>query len=270
MKKQIINKSIFLMEIILILISIYIIINFNSEKIPILMYHSITDEKEESKIIISKKRFESDLQYILDKGYNPITFYDLIDYKEKDVELPERPVIITFDDGLLSNYDNAFPLLKKYNTKATIFLIASRAGVKNYNGVKYWTYFNWEQARDMEESGLIDINPHSYALHNYEKNEEHGQGLNRAKRESKEDYYNRIVEDTKMADKIFKKELNKKPIIFAYPFGNFNKTTEEILKKLGYKVTLTTKSKMANIEDDLFALKRYNRGKDFKIERVLK
>lgn len=260
--------------IVIILILFIIIGSFyfskdNSEKIPILMYHSIQNEKDESKIIISKERFEEDLKFIKENGFNAISFYELIEYKESKKELPENPIILTFDDGLLSNYTNAFPLLKKYNIKGNMFLIGSRAGVKNYNDVEYWTYYNWDQAREMEKSGLVDINPHSYDLHNYEKNIEHGQGLDRAKKESKENYYKRIKEDTIKANEIFEKELNKKPIIYAYPYGNYNEMTEKILKELGYKVTLTTKSRMADIEKNLFVLKRYNRGKDFRMDKLL-
>lgn len=241
-----------------------------SEKIPILMYHSVDNEFKESKIRISPERFDSDLKYIRDKGYNVIDFKQLIDHKEKGTRLPNKPVIISFDDGQLNNYSQAYPILKKYGMKATIFLITSREGLINYKGDKLLSYFNWNQAREMERSGLISIMPHSHELHNYRKTEETGKGVERALAESEEAYIERLDRDLKKSQEVFREKLNKEVDVYAYPFGIYSRESEELLKKYGYKVSLTTKSNMADIGEDLFLLKRFNMGFDRPIESVLK
>ncbi len=241
-----------------------------TQKLAILMYHSVDSEFKESKIRISPERFEADLKYIRDKGYNVIDFQQLIDHREKGTRLPDKPVIISFDDGQLNNYSQAYPILKKYGMKATIFLITSRQGVRNYKGDKLLSYFDWNQAREMERSGLISIMPHSHELHNYRKTEETGKGVERALNESDKDYISRLDRDLKKSQEVFREKLGKEVNVYAYPFGIYSKESEELLKKYGYKVSLTTRSDMADIGEDLFLLKRYNMGFDRPIESVLK
>ena len=88
--------------------------------LPILMYHSILKtNKSKGKFIVSPDTFEEDLKYIKDKGYTTVVMKDLIDYVYENKELPEKPIMLTFDDGYYNNYLYAFPLLKKYDCKIT-------------------------------------------------------------------------------------------------------------------------------------------------------
>ena len=265
------KKVIFGIVILALVFGIFLFVESRMhDKIPILMYHSVDEEYKVSKIRIRPERFENDLIYMKENGYTAISFDDLIKYKEKKKLLPKKPVIITFDDGYLNNYEYAYPLLKKHKMKATMFLIANRVGVKGYYGEARYTYLDWEEAREMEASGLVDINPHSFDLHNSDKTKEHGKGVGRAEGEGKKDYYKRLKEDVEKIDKIFLKELDKKPVVYAYPYGIYTDTSEKVLKENGYKVTLTTRSKMADIEKGLYKLKRYNMANDRPIEEVLK
>lgn len=77
------------------------------------MYHHVVEEgKEVNKITITTKRFEEDMEYLKTKGYTSISFKELIDYDEGKGNFPDKPVIITFDDGYEDNYINAYPILK--------------------------------------------------------------------------------------------------------------------------------------------------------------
>ncbi len=100
-------------------------------KIPILLYHSITKEKSERKdyfVRTSEEQFEKQISGLINLGYTFITYDDLIKYNNNEIALPEYVVLLTFDDGYLDNYENAFPILQKYNIPATIFVIDSCVG----------------------------------------------------------------------------------------------------------------------------------------------
>ena len=101
------------------------------------------------------------MQYIKDRGYEPISFEQLIEYHENRRELPEKPIIITFDDGYLSNYELAYPILKEFNFKAAIFVIGVSFGNKDLA----YPHFGWAEAREMKASGLVSIESHTYDLH---------------------------------------------------------------------------------------------------------
>lgn len=110
----------------------YSIVNAKTEnyiKVPIIMYHSILKSRS-GDYIIHPSEFESDLKCIKDNGYETITMTDLIEYVYNDKELPEKPIIITFDDGYYDNLGYAVPLLKEYNMKAVISIVGSYTDIR--------------------------------------------------------------------------------------------------------------------------------------------
>lgn len=227
--------------------------------IPILMYHHVVGDREEvNKITITKERFEEDLKYLREKGYTALLFNELIECRKGERKFPSKPIIITFDDGLADNYIHAYPLLKDYNIKATIFVIGSRMGIENYNQDTRYSYFSWGQAREMAESGWIEIQPHSYDLHHYKENSQHGHGALAMENESKTQHYDRFLKDTHQVVTLIKEELGLDSYVYAYPYGEYTSTNEKVLKDLGFKVTLTTHSVYINLSKDLYHLKRIN------------
>ena len=105
----------------------YILKFINRKKIRVLMYHGVGNQQTDfnldiPSLIISIKNFEKQINY-LSKSYNIISMYDLASHIKKKIPFPSNSVIITFDDGLKNNFINAFPILQKYNIKATVFLI---------------------------------------------------------------------------------------------------------------------------------------------------
>ena len=129
--------------------------------IPTLMYHKIKDQventEEDQSMSVSTANFEAQLKALLEAGYTPINFKQLKDYLEGKAGLPKRPILITADDGYLCNYTKAYPILKKYNAQATFFVTSLYVGVTNEH-----EHFTWEQAKEMEASGLIDIQSHTH------------------------------------------------------------------------------------------------------------
>lgn len=120
-------------------------------KVPVFMYHGVTDYTWGSaELFVSPSVLEEQLRYLVENGYDPIWFEDL-----REVEKYDKPVILTFDDGYQDNYTDLFPLLQKYNVKATIFVITGWLG-----GEKYLTP---EQVTEMSQSGLVSIQSHTWS-----------------------------------------------------------------------------------------------------------
>lgn len=132
---------------------------YSGSYIPVLMYHDFAPmvSKDRSSNTVSTDLFDKQLKALLDQGYTPVTFYHLDLYLDKKAGLPIKPVIITADDGYLSNYTIAYPLLKKYRIPATFFVTTAFMGVNTQ-----FSHITWEQAKEMEESGLIDIQSHTH------------------------------------------------------------------------------------------------------------
>lgn len=119
-------------------------------KVPVFMYHSVSDYIwGEAELFVSPSRMEDQLKYLVDNGYDPIWFEDL-----REIEKYDKPVILTFDDGWENNYTDLLPLLKKYNVKATFFIITSMLE-RNYHGM------NTEQLLEVADSGLVSIQSHT-------------------------------------------------------------------------------------------------------------
>jgi len=119
-------------------------------RVPVLMYHAVSDDTWGIReLFVSPADMEAQLQYLQENGFTTIHFSDLA-----RIDQIEKPVLLTFDDGYLDNYTELFPLLQKYNAKATIFAITKSIGVHHL-------YFTWEQAREMADSGLVEIHSHT-------------------------------------------------------------------------------------------------------------
>lgn len=132
---------------------------YTGKYIPILMYHTIADivAPEDENSCVQIDIFDSQMKALIDNHYTPITFYDLENYLEGNAGLPEKPILITMDDGYLNNYTLAYPVYKKYNISATLFVSPYYMQEQNTD-----RHFGFAAAREMEESGLIDIESHGY------------------------------------------------------------------------------------------------------------
>ncbi len=120
-------------------------------EIPILMYHGVSDNLwGASELFVSPANMEAQIAYLVENGYDPITFEDWSHLEDFD-----KPVMLTFDDGYLDNYEELFPILQKYNVKATIFLITVSVDRDERT-------VNTEQVQEMVASGLVSFQSHTY------------------------------------------------------------------------------------------------------------
>lgn len=244
-------------------------IEINGNYLPVIMYHSVLDDPNLlNEFIISTKQFTSDLEYIKTRGYTPIYMQDLIDFVYNDGTLPEKPIMITFDDGYEDNYTNAYQVLKEYNMKAIVCPIT-----KFYmpGSTFNFPHLTLEQTKEMQDSGLIEIQNHTYDLHDSSIR----MGVLRLENETYEQYKSIISGDILKTNNYYTAVGINQPTTFSYPYGADSQETEDILKELGFLATLDTTDAVLNkIEkgnyDCLFNIKRLNRPNGISSEEFFK
>lgn len=155
--------------------------------IPVLEYHHINWYEKDANTL-TPKEFDREMKHLSSRGYHTLLLNELVNYLEKGGNLPPKPIVITFDDGFKDTALYAYPILKKYALKATIFVITSAIKDKRVSS-SLQTHFkslagtvlnedgsddflSWEEIREMEESGLIDIQSHTHYHSRYYINEE--------------------------------------------------------------------------------------------------
>lgn len=227
----------------------------------IVMYHGVTPDKSvQNKYMIDPAIFEEDLKYLTDNGYHTVFLSELIGHLENGSPLPDKPVILTFDDGYYNNYVYAFPLLKKYSCKAVISPIASeayKAKDEKYRSPSY-SQCNWDELREMADSGLVELQNHTYDLHRIT---DERRGADKKQGESDGEYEAFLKADISKAGEAICKETGKAPEVMVFPFGAFCDKSLETVKKTGYKAALDCEEKMNYIEgpEQLFCLHRFLR-----------
>ena len=207
---------------------------FQSAKggIPVLNYHQINDT-EKNALTVNTEQFEAQMKYLSENGYTAITPADMLDAWENGTKLPEKPVVITFDDGYLDNYNHAFPVLEKYQLKATIFLISDYVNT-------YPNYLTWSDVQDMQQSGLIDFESHTLSHEELTK----APDLDEAKHQ---------LTGSKQA---IEWNLGKQVNFIAYPCGEYNDDIEQATKDAGYRAAFTVNYGLAEPGEDPFILDR--------------
>lgn len=230
--------------------------------IPVVMYHSLLPGGN-SDYVIDPALFEQDLTYLQQQGYTTVTVADLIAYVREGAPLPEKPVMLTFDDGYYNNYLYAHPLLVQYGMRAVISPIASVTEFysdhpKECNKPRY-SHVTWAQLTEMVQSGAWEVQHHSYDLH---RTDQGYKGVAQNKNESDRTYQKRLTNDLRKATDLLKTNVGVVPTAFTYPFGAHTVGTDPILKQLGFCATLSCVEQVSRIThdpDSLWRLGRYRR-----------
>lgn len=243
-------------------ISIVIATSEDYIEVPIIMYHSILkDPSRSNKYTVTPAVLEEDLKYIKDKGYTTVTIADLISYVYDDKPLPEKPIVLTFDDGHYNNYGYLFPLLEKYDMKAVISIVGSytdkftETDEANLN----YSYLRWKDIKELMDTGRIEFQNHTYNLHS---NTGKRIGTKKIKGETDEHYKNILKDDILKLQQEFEKNTHYTPQCFTYPFGGISNASLDIIKELGFKASLSCEqgiNKLTKNPNSLYLLKRYNR-----------
>lgn len=243
----------------------------DSVKLPVIMYHSLLkDEKLQNDYTVSPTLFENDLNYLTENGYTTVVVKDLTDYVYGKKSLPEKCIMLTFDDGYYNNYYYALPLLEKYNCKAVISPIASVS--EKFTETKdisvTYGHITFDDMKEMSDSGYVEIQNHSYDMHSLKSRK----GVLPKAGESDEAYKSILTEDVVKAQGLLENATGKKPTCFVYPFGAKNDLTEKLIKEMGFSCTLTCTEKpniITNNPDSLYELGRYRRDRNESMQNLL-
>ncbi len=203
--------------------------------VPILMYHHLQDLPNDATELrqtwtVSPQNFQDQMDWIVRRGFHTITMSQLVEHLRNGKPLPDKPVIVSFDDGWEEQYTVAFPILRKLSLIGTFFVYT--------RPIDHAQFMTWAQLQEMSAVGM-DIQPHTLthphlrALLPDEGMKEIGESKN-----------------------ILEAHLGKPMIALAYPFGEYNAAVVEMLKRAGYQAAVTLNPGYRQRSDELFALHR--------------
>lgn len=211
--------------------------NFGRQvKVPVIYYHYIgknpnPQDKMRDSLSVDPEIFEQQMNYIAKSGYTTITYDTLYGALVGKTILPPKPIILTFDDGYVDFYVNAFPILRKYNLHATEFIPTG------FVGSSY--YLHWEQIKEMDKSGLMTFQAHTVVHANLPSI-------------SETEMLNQMVESKKTLETQLGKPVN----FMAYPYGISNANTWQAAKQVGYFGAAGTWGGNIESEGNLFDMPR--------------
>lgn len=208
----------------------YLTLNINDVRIPILMYHSISDSDPNNRLLVPVGQFEEQVKWLKEAGFTPMLLDDVINAYSTG-KVPEKPVAITFDDGYSDNYSDAYKILKKYNMKATFFIITNQTDVDSW-------YMNSNMLKEMKDNGMGIENHTSRHIE-----------FTNIPREDKI----LIIEE---GIKALKEKVGVDSKFICYPVGRYDEETIEVEKELGIKAAVTTEGGISSLQDGLHSLKR--------------
>lgn len=232
--------------------------------LPVVMYHQITKNiSRAGPYCITLNQLESDLKYIREKGYETVDVEQLLAYVKSGAALPEKPIMLTFDDGYETVYSFLLPLLEKYDMCAVASVVGAYADMYteiNDHTLSY-SYMTWDEIAELAAGDRIEIQNHSYDLH---KTDSSGRsGAQKVSGESVQEYSAFLNADIGSMQTLLEEKTGKRPTAFAYPFGSYSKESKQVLKAMGFEAAFICEERMNFIDTDdtewLYRIGRYNR-----------
>lgn len=206
-------------------------------RVPILMYHYLSTPPADANIYrldlsVTPERFAAHLDAMQQAGYTTISLYTWLAHLTQGAPLPEKPVVITFDDGYRDNYENAFPLLRERGMTATFFIVT------DFIDEQRPEYLTWDMVREMYAGGM-SIESH---------------GRNHISLENKDTDY--LIWQALGSLETIQYELGVRPRFVSYPAGDYDQATIDIFRSANYWAGFTTVQGATHRSDDLFRAKR--------------
>ena len=208
----------------------YIQLPLEEVRIPILMYHSISDGDSNNSLLVPPTLFDQHIKWLSDNGFKSMSL-DEVSIARTTGKVPEKPVVITFDDGYADNYTEAFPILQKYNMKGTFFIITDKSDKDGY-------FMSSDMLKEMKENGMEIENHTAYHLE-----------LNTLSREEQ-------VASIENAQVFLNDIIGVKSQHLCYPVGRYDDITIEVAKELDIDLAVTTESGISSFGDESHKLKR--------------
>ncbi|GAW93767.1 polysaccharide deacetylase family protein [Calderihabitans maritimus] len=216
--------------------------------VPVLLYHHLAKPEEVeagNPYVLSTTQFARQINYLKDNGYTTISLTQLGEYLTRGTQLPDKPVVITFDDGYASTYHQAFPILKQYGLKAIIFILGSFVDNSNASPPS----LTWKQMQEMVRSGVVEIQSHSYDLHGEDD-------LVQKTEESQSEYEQRIYKDLVKIKQLIETKTGQPVTALSWPNGKQNSRALAIAKKAGYSYFFTSGEEVNYQQDSPTRIRR--------------
>lgn len=212
--------------------------------VAILMYHAFTeDEADTGSLYTPASEFARQLSALRDAGYTSVGYADLIEFVNGDGKLPEKPLLISIDDGYQNNLDLAAPLLEKYGFCANIAVIGVSIGRTTYKDtdIPIMPHFSLEDVRPWVARGVLTVTTHSYDMHQVTAVDGAGcrRGVLQMRGEAEPDYIAALTQDYTRAQEQLAGLPGKVLPVFTYPFGAYSELSERVLQEQGVQVTVT-------------------------------
>ncbi len=227
------------------------LVQATGKKIPILMYHSISQNASPRfrPFTVSPASFADQMEYLHRQAYTPFTITQLIDMRVQGyATLPARPVVITFDDGFADFFTDALPVLKRYNFPATLYITTACL-----NGTSHWMRHEGETTRPMlrwDQLGEISAQGIECGAHSHNHYQLDTLPHEMARKE--------IVESKRLLEQ----HLDREVLSFAYPYGYYTAVTRRLVREAGYTSACAVKFAMSSERTDPFALARFIVSRD--------
>ncbi len=229
--------------------------------LPIVMYHHVSpDPNACGDYTVSTESLTQDFAYLQERGYRSVSLADLRAFVRGEADLPEKSVMITFDDGQESFLAYVLPLLEAYDFSAVCAIIGTCADA--YTKVSdhhlSYSYLSWEEIQDLSRSPHVEFSLHTQNMHNIEARK----GCQIKAGETTEVYKQRFSEDLAQLEAGFAKYTGDIPRAFAYPYGFECPEALEVLQTRGYDILFTCHDRVNQLQgkaEDLLSLGRFNR-----------
>jgi peptidoglycan/xylan/chitin deacetylase (PgdA/CDA1 family) len=234
------------------------IVGKRAATVPVLTYHRIVKKSNISKqhyidgalnpMVVTKEEFKKQMNYLKENDFVTLTLPELYFFLNGEMDIPDKSVLLTFDDGYKDNFVEAYPLLKKYDFSAVNFVITGEVTkrVQPFTP-KYVQYFSIKELS--KACDVFDYQSHTY---NYHRRENNVQNLEVSYLNSRSD--EEVMKDIEKS----LHNLNGVNLAFAYPYGEYSPSTINIVKDLGFKMAFTTEDRAASPDDHLYELPRFN------------
>lgn len=212
-------------------------------RVLVLAYHNVGSPA--GMWTVSRDSLEQQFAYLREQGYQPLTLEQYM-AAQTGGALPEKAVLLTFDDGYASFYREVFPLLQQYGYPAMLAVVTSwESGAEP---PEIGQAVTWQQLREMEASGLVTVAAHSHALHHYVAANARSQGPAAAtlryaegRYETPGEYARRIAADMQFAQRLFRRELGHPVAAWVWPYGAYTGVALELAKQQGFRVFFTSR-----------------------------
>lgn len=235
-------------------------------EIAAIAYHDVVLKSNADPYAITLKEFERQMDYLVREGYRPISLKMLDDARHGRGTLPPKPVLLTFDDGLKSYYENAFPVLKKHGFPSVVSIVTSWIDGRTAPEEVYTKFMTWDQLRELSRSSLVEVLSHTDDLHRTAPMNSWGARLWSAitrtydaasgTYEAEEAHLRRVSADLARSAERIRAELGRAPIGVTWPYGKYDQVLINAAASLGMRYHLTLDSDPTQ----LAGLPRINRG----------